>query len=156
MNAEVEVLLDPETALRTRTAYWTPDGRHIVDADGSAGLDPNGPTAETARAHFSERRQRLGRDRADTFEPLVELRFRLAAAPEVGEFMLSTSLWDFPWDNSASGAAEALAAHVGRGPILATLKIEPVSFVAKNGPMKGQEVNYNKPVLTLRGPVASS
>ncbi|OIH98354.1 hypothetical protein BIU92_14000 [Curtobacterium sp. MCBA15_003] len=46
---------------------------------------------------------------------------------------------------------EALEAASGHGPILASLKIELVSFVAKNGPMKGQTVSYNKPVLTLKG-----
>ena len=54
-------------------------------------------------------------------------------------------------DTSVDDALEA-----ADGPVLATMKIETVSFVAKSGPMKGQEVSYNKPLLALKGAAIES
>ncbi|PZE38085.1 hypothetical protein DEJ21_05990 [Curtobacterium sp. MCSS17_006] len=146
MSAEVDVLLDPGTALRRRALYWTSEGKLIVDADGRTEHDHDGTLGDSRRAFYA-RRARLGREAAGGPDLITELRFRLAAAPEVGEFTFSsTEMGQLGDDASVADALEA-----ADGPILATLKIEPVSFVAKNGPMKGQEVNYNKPVLTLKG-----
>lgn len=147
VSVEVEILLNPATGLRRRAVYWTSEGKLIVDADGTEERDPAEPGGEEAARAFYARRARLGREAAGGPDLLTELRFRLAAAAEVGEFTFSsTAMGQLGDDTSVADVLEA-----ADGPILATLKIEPVSFVAKNGPMKGQEVNYNKPVLTLKG-----
>lgn len=147
--SEVEIILDPATALRMRAVYWGTEGRLLVDTDGTSKLDDEGPVGQDAARAFYARRRRLGHDAASGPEPRAELRFRLAAAPDLGELTLTTGSWSFAQDLARDQMDDEIKAY--EGPILATLKIEPVSFVAKNGPMKGQEVNYNKPVLTLKG-----
>jgi hypothetical protein len=42
-----------------------------------------------------------------------------------------------------------------RGTIVATLQLEQVSYVARNGPRAGQLIEYVKPTLTVMGPYAS-
>ena len=149
MTSETEIILNPKTALRMDAAYWSADGTLLVSPDGSSRPDLAGPIGIEAERALHMRRRQLGSAAARGPAPRIELRYRLAAAPDLGVFTLTTGSWSFAQDLARDQMDDEIKAY--DGPILATLKIEPVSFVAKNGPMKGQEVNYNKPVLTLKG-----
>ena len=81
--------------------------------------------------------------------PQIEVYFRLAQEPDLGIFKYQTGSWSLASDLVRNETEEALEEI--DGPTLATLAIEEVSFVAKNGPRKGQTVTYNKPVLTIKG-----
>lgn len=96
--------------------------------------------------------QAVGRWSAKTgriSEPLIEIAFLLADSPEGDVYTFKSSSWAFAFDLMASGALERLA-EIG-GPAKATLELEEVSFVARNGARRGQQVKYMRPVLTVQG-----
>jgi len=144
-SSEVEIILDPSKALRQRMVLWSRQGKLVIDSDGEKYAD--GTPDPDAELTFAERKAK-GRDGLGP-SPQIEVYFRLAAEPDLGIFKFQTGSWSFAQDLARDQMDDEIAAY--EGPILATLKIEPVSFIAKNGAMKGQEVNYNKPVLTLKG-----
>ncbi|MCW7984078.1 hypothetical protein XF35_01710 [Streptomyces platensis subsp. clarensis] len=78
-------------------------------------------------------------------KPSIEITFRLADDPELGEFKLSTGSWGLV---SVLHQVKAKLSRIGE-PALVELEIEPVSFIAKNGPMKGKTVSYNQPKVTV-------
>ena len=84
--------------------------------------------------------------------PQIEVYFRLAEEPDLGVFKYQTGSWSMVQDLVRDQTVEALEEI--DGPALASLKIEEVSFVAKNGPRAGQTITYKKPVLTVKGAAA--
>lgn len=79
--------------------------------------------------------------------PAIKVMFRLADDPELGLFNWQTGSWTLAAVlHEAEGALES----VGKGgPVLATIALEEVSYVAKKGKMKGKTVEYTKPVLSV-------
>ncbi|MFJ9694917.1 hypothetical protein [Kitasatospora sp. NPDC101183] len=85
-------------------------------------------------------------------KPNISLVFKLEEAPELGHFRFRTGSWDL-----AKVLHEVLEAldEVG-GPARARLSIEEVNFTIKNGPKKGTNVSYNKPVVKILGAVSAA
>lgn len=78
-------------------------------------------------------------------KPSIEVKFRLADDPELGIFKFTTGSWTL-----AAVLHEALdkLERVGVA-ALASLELEHVEFVGKNGPMRGKTVSYTKPVIRV-------
>lgn len=78
-------------------------------------------------------------------KPAIEVVFRLADDPELGAFKFTTGSWTL-----AAVLHEALDKLDRIGTTaLASLELEFVEFVAKNGPMRGKTVSYTKPVIKI-------
>ncbi|PZE34991.1 hypothetical protein DEJ31_13020 [Curtobacterium sp. MCPF17_031] len=126
---EVEVLIEDASKLRQRMVLWSRAGKLVIDSDGSEELVDETPAPFRGP------------------EPLIDLTFRLAAAPEVGRFCLRSRSWNWATDLARHGTAKQLAAIPT--PVRACLALEKVSFIAKNGPRAGEWVSYSKPSLAL-------
>lgn len=151
-SPEVEIIIEKASALRQRMVLWSRNGKLIQAGDGQTldyPEDKKGQPDPDAALTFQERKQK-GRDGTGP-EPSIELIFRLAEEPDLGLFRYQTGSWSLVSDLAYNGVEDALAEI--DGPAKATLALEEVSFVAKNGPRAGQTVNYTKPVLKILGPV---
>jgi len=141
----VDVILEGPKGLRQKMILWGRNGKVIQSGDGLT-LDDGSPDPD-AELTFQERKKK-GQDGIGPV-PQIEVYFRLAANPDLGIFKFQTGSWSLAQDLAAYDVEGALAEI--DGPTKATLKLEEVSFVAKNGPRAGQTVNYTKPVLTIKG-----
>lgn len=144
-SGDVDVILAGPKALRQRMVLWGRNGKMIQSGDGMT-LDDGTPDPD-AELTFQERKKK-GQDGIGPV-PQIEVYFRLAAQPDLGIFKFQTGSWSLAQDLAAydvEGQLEEID-----GPTRAVLKLEEVSFVAKNGPRAGQTVNYTKPVLTIKG-----
>ncbi|WWV91876.1 hypothetical protein GMYAFLOJ_CDS0046 [Microbacterium phage phiMiGM15] len=146
---EVAIIVENAKALRQRMVLWGRSGKPIYVSDGANILDDQGnPTEEAdpdAELSFAERKAK----KETGAIPDIELYFRLADEPDLGIFKFKTGSWGFASDLAYNGVVEALEA--AEGPTKATLTLENVSFIAKNGPMKGKTVSYTKSALNLKG-----
>lgn len=142
---EVEVIIADASKLRQRMVLWSRAGKLVIDSDGETYAD--GTPDPDAMLSFAERK-RKGQDGLGPI-PQIELYFRLVEEPELGIFKFQTGSWSMASDIPRDGTVEAMEAI--EGPILATLTLEKVSFIAKNGPRAGQTVEYTKPRLTVKG-----
>lgn len=153
-SSEVKILLG-KGAIRQKMALWGRNGKPIYFSDGETILYPEDRKGEPdpdAHLTFAERKQRA-KDGIGA-EPQVEIFFRLADEPDLGIFKFQSSSWSLVSDLDHFGIEEELedlAADSETGQVKATLKIEEVSFTAKNGPRAGKLVQYKKPVLKLKG-----
>jgi hypothetical protein len=77
--------------------------------------------------------------------PSIEVTFRLADDPDLGEFRFKSGSWVMC--GVLHEYANALAAI--DGPALADLTLELVEYVPTKGPMKGRTVSYTKPVIKV-------
>jgi len=136
-STSFDILLDGPGAVRTGMVLW---GRNamirscdgVTQKDGSACACPQKVT------------DRKEASRAGTgCDPSIQIYFRLAAAPELGKMRFMSGSWSMAGE---IGVAEAALEALG-GPAIATLELVPVSFTTK----AGKEVNYTKPVLTIKG-----
>lgn len=141
----VDIILEGPKALRTKMILWGRNNKPIQSGDGQT-LDDGTPDPD-ANLSFQERKQKA-RDGIGA-EPQIEVYFRLAANPDLGIFKFQTGSWSLASDLAYAGVEDELDEI--DGPTKATLKLEEVSFVAKNGPRAGQTVQYTKPVLTIKG-----
>lgn len=154
-SKEIEILIEGEKSLRQKMVMWSRNGKLIFASDGQTidyPEDQRGNPDPDADLSFQERKQK-GRDGIGP-EPQIELYFRLVGAEDLGIFKFQTGSWSMVSDLAYDGTEDALAdaiADSATGKAKATLKIEEVSFVAKNGPRAGQTVSYNKPVLKIKG-----
>lgn len=153
-SKEVEIILDGTNALRQKMVLWSRAGKLIQSGDGQTidyPEDKAGPDPDAALS-FQERKAKA----RDGFgaEPQIELYFRLADEPDLGIFKFQTGSWSMASDlayNDTEGELADYAADSETGKVKAVLKLEEVSFVAKNGPRAGQTVSYTKPVLKIKG-----
>jgi len=141
----IDILLDGPKSLRQRLVLWGRNGKPIYTSDGE--VKDDGTPDPDRDLTFNERKQK-GRDGTGP-TPDVEVFFRLAEQPDLGIFKFQTGSWSMVSDLAYNGTEDELSDY--EGPIKATLKLEEVSFVAKNGARKGQTVQYTKPVLTIKG-----
>lgn len=149
-SKSVAILIDGPKALRQRMVLWGRSGKPIYTSDGVTKDD--GTPDPDADLTFQERKQR-GKDGIGPV-PDIEVFFRLAEEPDLGIFKFKTGSWSMASDlayNDVVNNLEDLAADSETGKVRAILELEEVSFVAKNGPRKGQTVNYTKPNLKLKG-----
>jgi len=131
---EVEIILADAKALRQRMVLWSRAGKLVIDSDGGKELVDETPAPFRGP------------------EPLIDLTFSLEVAPELGRFGLRSHSWNWATDLARSGTGERLAASPT--PVRASLALEKVSFIAKNGPRAGQPVAYTKPKLALTSALA--
>jgi len=149
-SKSVEIILDGEKALRQRMILWGRNGKVIQSGDGAT-LEDGSPDPD-AHLTFAERKQK-GRDGIGPV-PQIEVFFRLVGEEDLGIFKFQTGSWSMASDIIRDGVEDALAEYAEAsesGKVLATLELEEVSFVAKNGPRAGQTVQYTKPVLKITG-----
>lgn len=144
-SPEVEIIIANSKALRQRMVLWSRQGKLVIDSDGETYAD--GTPDPDAELTFAERKKK-GQDGLGP-APQIEVYFRLAEEPDLGVFKYQTGSWSMVQDLVRDQTVEALEEI--DGPALASLKIEEVSFVAKNGPRAGQTITYKKPVLTVKG-----
>lgn len=144
-SAAVEVVLDPG-AIRSGMVLWGQKGRPIRSCDGLTQKDGNKTPCvcpNTVAARKKAAKEGHG------CEPSIQVFFRLAAAPDLGEFRFLSASWVMARD---IGAAEDALEAIG-GPARALLTLKEESFVAKSGPRKGETITFTKPVLEVLGPV---
>jgi hypothetical protein len=155
-SASVDIILEGPRALRQRMILWGRNGKPIRESDGetiTSGDDIGKPDPDAALT-LAERKKRA-KDGVGA-EPSIEVYFRLAHEPDLGIFKYQTGSWSLAQDIVRDGTDDLLTDAIGdseTGKARATLTLEPVSFVAKNGPAAGQTINYTKPVLKILGPV---
>lgn len=151
-TSEVDVILAGPQALRQRMVLWGRGGKMIQSGDGEFldyPDDKKGEPDPDADLSFAERKKK-GQDGIGPV-PQIEVYFRLAEDPDLGIFKFQTGSWSMAQDIVRDAVDDDLAAI--DGPTKATLLLEHVSFVAKNGPRAGKTVEYTKPVLKIRGAV---
>lgn len=149
------MILEGEKALRQQMVLWSRNGKLIQASDGATITypeDQKGQPDPDAHLSFQERKARA----RDGFgaEPQIEVYFRLADEPDLGIFKFQTGSWSMASDlayNDVEGDLREYAADSESGKVAGVLKLEEVSFVAKNGPRAGQTVSYTKPVLKIKG-----
>ena len=150
----IDVLLDGPKSIRQAMVLYgrkgiirVSDGETITYPDEDKGK-PDPQAGQTIAERKDAARQGTGH------EPRIEVFFRLADDPDLGVFKFQSGSWSLTSDlayNDVEQEIEDLHADHDGAPILASLALEEVSFVAKNGPRAGQNVTYTKPVLTLKG-----
>ncbi|AYN58514.1 hypothetical protein HOU70_gp33 [Arthrobacter phage Liebe] len=156
-SGEAEIILAGPSALRQRMVLWGRNGKLIQSGDGETldyPDDRKGEPDPDAELSFQERKKK-GQDGVGPV-PQIEVYFRLAANPDLGLFKFQTGSWSLAQDlvrDDVEGQLADYAADSDTGTVRAVLKLEEVSFVAKNGPRAGQTVNYTKPVLAIKGAV---
>ena len=144
-SPSVEIVIPGPSSLRQQLVLWGRSGKPIYTTDGETKDD--GTPDPDRDLSFAERK---AKGRAQTGPvPDIELIFRLADEPDLGLFKFKSGSWSLVSDLDYNGVEEQLAEI--NGPTKATLKLEPVSFVLKNGPRAGQPVAYVKPVLKIKG-----
>jgi hypothetical protein len=144
-SKEVAILLDGPKSLRQQMILWGRNGKVIQRGDGET-LEDGSPDPD-AELSFQERKKK-GQDGIGPV-PQIEVYFRLAENPDLGVFKFQTGSWSLASD-LVRDDTEAKLEEIG-GKTRATIALEEVSFVAKNGPRAGQTVQYTKPVLTVVG-----
>ena len=77
---EVEVILADAKALRQRTVLWSCAGKLVIDSDGRSKFEDESPASKRGP------------------EPLIELTFSLAAAPELGRCVMTSHSWSWADD----------------------------------------------------------
>lgn len=149
-SKKVEIILEGEKALRQAMILWGRNGKMISKSDGEF-MEDGSPDPD-AELTFAERKKK-GQDGIGPV-PQIEIYFRLAAQEDLGIFKFQTGSWSLAQDlaaNDVEGDLRDYVADSETGKVRATLELEEVSFVAKNGPRAGQTVNYTKPVLKIKG-----
>jgi hypothetical protein len=141
----VDIIIESPSKLRQRLILWGRSGKPILVSDGET-LD-NGEPDPDAGLSLAERKQKA-RDGVGP-EPSIELYFRLADEPDLGIFKFQSGSWSLATDLARDGIDEALEEI--DGPARATLGLEEVSFVAKQGPRAGSTVQYTKPRIKVKG-----
>lgn len=151
-TTEVEILLDGSKALRQDMVLYgrkgiirVSDGETITYPDEDKG-QPDPQAGQSFKERKAEAKKGVGA------EPRIQLYFRLADEPDLGIFKFQSGSWSLVSDLSYHEVEEELADLSEDGSkVRATLALEEVSFVAKNGPRAGETVRYTKPTLTLHG-----
>ncbi|KUM41184.1 recombination directionality factor [Arthrobacter sp. EPSL27] len=153
-SKEIDIILEGSKALRQKMVLWSRSGKLIQSGDGQTIDYPEDKVGPDPDAHLSfQERKAKARDGIGA-EPQIEVYFRLAEDEELGIFKFQTGSWSMASDlayNDVEGELADYAADSDTGKVKAALKLEEVSFVAKNGPRAGQTVSYTKPVLKIKG-----
>ncbi|MDX2826596.1 hypothetical protein Sipo8835_14205 [Streptomyces ipomoeae] len=138
----VRVLMDGPGAVTARMVLWSSKGI-THDCDGSVFLSPQGKKGQTCGCHPRLEDKKLAAREGRGPVPSIDLVFRIAAAPTLGEFHFMTSSWQLA--AQLSDLMEALE-RVG-GPAACDLTTELVALTTKTG----RNVCYRKPVVKVVG-----
>lgn len=150
-SPEVEVILDGSKAIRQAMILWGRNGKIIRKSDGETIEFPDDLKGEADPQAGQTLAERKAAAKEGTgAEPQIEVYFRLAENPDLGIFKFQSGSWSLASDLAYHGTQEEL--EDAEGPMKATLGLELVEFVAKNGPRAGQTVSYTKPVIKILGP----
>jgi len=140
------VIISSPDVISARLVLWGLGGVRIHECDGVTFLDEDRRGQPCGCPELlAERKAAAKAGRGP--KPDVQIRFRLADDPELGEFRFHSASWDFL--SYLHLYQEDLAA-VG-GPARCDLVLENVSFVPKSGEMAGRTVSYRRPVLRVLG-----
>lgn len=152
-RASVKIIIDGPDAIASDLRLYGAPGTLIHHCDGVEYLSPEGDAGTPCGCPelLADRKAHAKSGRGP--KPATRITFRLAAAPELGKFMLSSGSWDLvrvlhEYENAIQDVNED---HDGAA-ALVTLALENVSFVPKGGPMQGKTVSYMKPTLSIVGP----
>lgn len=154
-SSSIEVVLEGDRSLRQAMVLYgrkgiirVSDGETIVYPDDLKG-EPDPQAGQSLQERKAEAKNGTGA------EPRIEVFFRLAENPDLGIFKFQSGSWSLASDLGYNGTEDEILDLVEEGhKVAATLALEEVSFVAKNGPRAGQTVTYTKPVLTVNGAAA--
>lgn len=149
---EVNIIIERTSALRQRMVMWGRNNKLIYATDGEWKLDDSGnPTDEAdpdASLTFAERKLKANEGTGPV--PETTLYFRLADEPDLGIFRFRSGGWTIVSDMAYEGTEDKLADAIAdseEGKAIATLALEPVSYVAKRGPRAGQTVSFTKSAI---------
>lgn len=146
-SPSIEIILDGPKAIRQKMILWGRNGKPITSGDGET-LDDGTPDPD---AHLSLQERKEKARQGIGAEPQIEIYFRLAESPDLGIFKFQSGSWSMASDLAHFEIEDELAdlsSDSESGKVRARLTLEEVSFIAKNGPRAGQNVQYTKPVLS--------
>jgi hypothetical protein len=147
---EVEILLEKASSLRQAMILWGRNGNIIRKSDGETISYPEESKGDPdPQADQSLQERKAAAKEGTGAEPQIEVYFRLAEDPDLGIWKFQSGSWSLVSDlayNETQEEIEEIFAD-GADAVRATLRLEEVSFEAKNGPMAGKTVTFTKPVL---------
>lgn len=141
-SSSVNITLDGPTALRSSMVLWGRSAK-IRQCNGAEQEDGT-PCACPSDIKELKAQGKQGL----ACEPSIQVYFRLTDAPELGKFKFFSGSWTMAKE---MGAAEAALAVID-GPAYATMHLELVEYVAKDG----TNVKFTKPVVSILGPTTDS
>lgn len=143
----VRIIVDGVNSIESDLKLWGAQGTIIHHCDGVAFLSPDEDAGnECGCPELLADRKALAKSGRGP-KPDTRIVFRLADAPDLGKFKMQSGSWDLVRVlHEYQDALEDVD-----GPADCTLKLETVTFIPKGGPMKGREVSYKKPTLTVHG-----
>ena len=140
------VIISSPEAISARLVLWGMGGVPIHECDGVAFLDEDRRGQPCGCPELLAERKAAAK-RGHGPKPDVQVRFKLANDPELGEFRFHSASWDFlTYLHIYQEELEAVG-----GPAKCDLVLEHVSFVPKSGDMAGRQVSYRRPVLRVLG-----
>lgn len=148
----VTILLDSPKAVRQRFVQRNRNGEMVYTSDGAVKDDG---TADPHAQLTLDERLKLA---SDGLGPQLEttIWFKLEKSPDLGRFKFQSSGKSIGKAVDRDQIEQELADYIADGgegtQVRATLKIEKVSFTAKNGPRAGKLVEYNTAAIKLLGP----
>lgn len=143
---KVDVVISGSSAITARMVLWSAQGQPIHECDGMEFLDEDRKGEPCGCPPLMAERKDQARKGIGP-KPSVSVRFRLADDPELGIFRFQSSSWDLVRDlHNVENALDSVG-----GPARASLTLELVEFVPKNGAMAGRTVSYRKPVIRVFG-----
>jgi hypothetical protein len=145
----VDIIIDSPESISSEFVLWGQDGKVAMRGDGVT-LDDGTPDPG-ADLPLAERKTKAKAGLLPA--PQTEIFFRLADNPELGIFkFIQRAAWNLERNLARDGFYDVL--DDAEGPIKAQLIREPVSFLAKSGPMAGKQVNYTATELKYTGKAA--
>lgn len=145
-SAKVDIVIAASSAISAKMVLWSAQGQPIHECDGVEFLDEDRKGQPCGCPPLLAERKDQARKGIGP-KPSVSVKFRLFDDPDLGLFRFQSSSWDLVRDlHNVENALDAVA-----GPARASLSLELVEFVPKNGAMAGRTVSYRKPVIKVLG-----
>jgi hypothetical protein len=142
----VPVIVASPAGLYSDLKLWSKANKLVHHCDGDTFLSPDEKKGRPCGCPelFAERKA-AARDGVGP-SPSIELTFRLAEDPELGEFKFRTGSWTLA---ATLYQVEEKFDNIGQREALAELTLEFVEFTIKKGPDKGVKVSYYKPGIKV-------
>ncbi|MFB7823842.1 recombination directionality factor [Streptomyces hydrogenans] len=146
-SPSVAIIIEPD-GVDASFKQFAPGAGLIHHCDGFEYLSPEEDKGTPCKCPTLIAERKLAADKMRGPKPSVDVRFRMAEAPELGIFRFNSGSWKLV--EVLGPLFSELDKYPGQ-PVRATLTIENVSFTPQKGPRAGQEVSYNKPVIKILG-----
>lgn len=144
----LNIIIDSPEAVSAEFVHWA-NGEMIGRGDGITMEDG---TADPG-AHLPEAERKDKAKKGLVPAPETTVYFRLADNEDLGVFRyVKSQAWGFERQLARNGFYDSL--DDAEGPIKAKIGRNPVSFVAKTGPMAGKTVSYTETTLEYKGAAA--